>query len=234
MPSNISFLNGSLSYIKEIKVPSRASRVRIRDEEDVEEEEPEEVREHTDRNADQLSAVQNSLKSMQKTLKQTVFRTYHHNKKKLQDLYEGGEIPPRADKKLKKRGVEIDAIRFLFNPASFTQTVENLFHYSFLVKEGVATMRIRKKGIGDNFGIKGAPGGLACHYVEDASSHPANTQAVVSLSMQDWRDLIKAYDIRKGDLPYRTGSTQTKSVDLTQVLDDELSEDDDDEEEASS
>lgn len=213
MPSKVSFLNGSLTYVKEIKVQQRAKRARIV-EEDAQEEQPEDVRGHQDRNADQLSAIEVSLKSMQKTLKQTVFRTYHHNKKKLKDLYQG-EIPPGVDKKLKKRGVEIDAIRFLFNPASFTQTVENIFHYSFLVKEGVATLRTRKKGIGDNFGNRGAPGGLACHYVEDATSHPTNTQAIVSLSMQDWRDLIKAYNVKKGDLPYRTGSAQTKSVLLT-------------------
>mmetsp|Transcript_30354 Transcript_30354/g.72742 ORF Transcript_30354/g.72742 Transcript_30354/m.72742 type:complete len:532 (+) Transcript_30354:153-1748(+) len=223
IPSNVSFFNGSLTNGRAIKVRQRAKRERVV-EEDAEEEEPEEVREHTDRNADQLSAIQKSMRSMRKTLKTRVLNTYYKNKRKLQEMHEGGEIPPRLNKKLKKHGVEIDAIRFLFNPHSFTQTVENIFHYSFLVKEGLSTLRVRKKGFGDDFGAKTASGGLACQYVEDAKSHNSpNTQAVLSLTMQDWRDLCIAFDVKNGDLPYRIGSTQTKTVELSQES--ELSDD---------
>jgi hypothetical protein len=219
MPSNVSFLNGSLADGRAIVVRQRAKRVRIVAE-DAEEEEPEEIGEHTDRNADQLSAIQKSMKSMRRTLKTRVLNTFYKNKRKLQEMHEGGEIPPRLNKKLKKHGVEIDAIRFLFNPHSFTQTVENIFHYSFLVKQGLATLRVRNKGFGDDFGNKTAPGGLACQYVEDYaksqnSSHP-NTQAVLTLTMQDWRDLCTAYNLKNGDLPYRIGSTQTRTVEWSQ------------------
>lgn len=154
---------------------------------------------------------------MEKTLKTRVLNTYFKNKRKLQEIHEGGEIPPRLNKKLKKHGVEIDAIRFLFNRYSFTQTVENIFHFSFLVKEGLAALRVRTTAFGDDFGNSDAPGGLACHYVEDAKNHHSpNTQSVMSLTMQDWRDLCNAYDVKNGDLPYRTGSTQTKTVELSQ------------------
>ncbi|CAJ1959066.1 unnamed protein product [Cylindrotheca closterium] len=223
MPSNISFLNGSLADGRALTVRQRAKRVRVV-EENAEEVEPEVVKEHTDRNADQLSAIQRSMKSMEKTLKTRVLNTYFKNKRKLNEIHNGEELPPRLDKKLKKLGLEIDAIRFLFNPHSFTQTVENIFHYSFMVKQGLATLRVRKKGFGDDFGNKSAPGGLACQYVDDfakkshgeKSSHP-NTQAILTLTMKDWRDLCTAYNLEMGDLPYRIGSTQTKTVDLSQA-----------------
>jgi len=215
LPSNISFLYGPLTDGKTLEVKQRAKRVVVQEDSDAEEENPEDVKGHTDRNADQLSAIEKSMKDLQKTLRKRVNETYQENKRKLEDIH-GAEVPNKLKKKLKKHGVEIDAIQFLFNPKSFTQTVENIFHYSFLVKKGSASLKVQEKGFGQ-FLDQEAPGGIVAKYVQEKGSHPPPRQSIVSLTMQDWRDLCKAYNVEKGDLPHRTGSKQTKRVALSQL-----------------
>jgi len=198
IPTEVSFLNGPLAEIKPPKVKTRTKRAHL-EEEECEEERPEEVQGHMERTADQLSAVEESIKVLYNTLRRRTHATFQGNKRKLEEIYGGDAIPVKLQKKLKKHGVEIDAIQYLFNPNSFTQTVENIFHYSFLVKTGRATLKVKKKG------FQQAPGGVVCRHVEEGeSSHPFSTQAVLSLTMKDWRDLCQVYNVTMGDLPHRT------------------------------
>lgn len=209
VPSCVSFLNGPLTDGRTLEVKQRAKRQKPEeDDEDVEEERPEDVQGHTTKDADQLSAIEQSMRVLHKTLQKRVNTTYAENKRKLSDAYDG-QIPPKLKKKLKRHGVEIDAIQYLFNPKSFTQTVENLFHYSFLVKRGNASLRVNDKGFGEFLG-EDTNGGIFAKYVNEDTSHPLPKQAIISLTMKDWRDLCKAYEVTDGDLPHRTGSKHTR------------------------
>ncbi|KAL3934284.1 MAG: hypothetical protein SGBAC_009962 [Bacillariaceae sp.] len=217
VPSNVSFLNGPLTDGKTLLVKQRAKRVTLQEDSEAEEENPEEVKGHTARNADQLSAIEESMKDMHKTLKKRGNDTYKENKRKLEEAHQGKqEVPTKLRKKLKKHGMKIDAVQYLFNPKSFTQTVENIFHYSFLIKKGNAGLRTEKSGFGEVLG-ENAPGGLFARYIPETDSHPAPKQAIVSLTMKDWRALCKAHNVTRGDLPHRTGSKQTRRAVLSQM-----------------
>lgn len=204
-----------MTHGKTLEVKQRAKREKKAEESDAEEENPEEVKDHTKRDADQLSAIEKSMKDLFKTLKKRANETYKENKRKVDEAH-GEEAPTKLKKKLKKHGAKIDAVQYLFNPKSFTQTVENIFHYSFLVKKGAASLKVEQHGFGEYLG-ESAPGGLTAMYIPETDSHPAPKQAVVSLTMADWRALCKAHDVTKGDLPHRTGSKQTKRAVLSQM-----------------
>lgn len=207
IPSNVSFLNGPLQDGQPVQVRQRMHRRQERVAEDnAREEKPEDVQGHTHKDADQLSAIEQSMMAMSKILKKKVDRKYRENKKRLSERYHG-KIPEPVKKKLKKHGVEINAVQFLFNPNSFTQTVENIFHYSFLVKKGFASICVRERAFGDE-GVVAEPGPLI-KYINETQKPPPR-QEILSLTMKDWRDLCKAYNVSEGDLPHRSGSKHAR------------------------
>ena len=146
------------------------------------------------------------MKVLDKTLRKKVDACYIQQKRKLEEVYQG-DIPKEEKKKLKKYGAEICATKYLFNPKSFTQTVENIFHYSFLVKKGSAALNIRKTGFGEN----GKPGPVV-KYVSNPTGkqQPPPKQFVLNMTMKDYRDLLEAYEVTEGDLPHRTGSKHVR------------------------
>ena len=84
--------------------------------------------------------------------------------------------------------------------------MENVFHYSFLVKKGEASLRVRnEQQLCDGVTL---PGGPVAKYIktENRDVHPTPKQAIVSLTMKDWRQIIQHYGIEKSNVPHRTGS----------------------------
>mmetsp|Transcript_35503 Transcript_35503/g.47659 ORF Transcript_35503/g.47659 Transcript_35503/m.47659 type:complete len:120 (+) Transcript_35503:98-457(+) len=107
-------------------------------------------------------------------------------------------------KRAKRHGSDIDAVQYLFNPKSFTQTVENIFHFSFLVKKGSAGIFVRSKEDSEKYG--GAKAGPVVRAVGGGAEKPPPKQAIVALNMKDWKDLCQQFEVKKGDIPHRTGS----------------------------
>lgn len=85
---------------------------------------------------------------------------------------------------------ELDGVQFLCNPHSFTQTVENVFNYSHLVKQGRAEIGRNGNGLYVKKVNQAGGDGLPC------------TQAVCSFTMEDWRRLT-ANQTRQ-NLPHRS------------------------------
>lgn len=215
-PSHVSFLNGPLLDGKEeIQVKKRTKRTHQKmspEEANAKEERPDDIQGHTARGADQLSAVEQNICDVSDAVKRKVDKTYIANKKKLKEKYGSSEkIPSKVAKKLRKN-TGVCAVELLFNPKSFTQTVENLFHYSFLVKKGDAVFSVRdKKVVADGvLELDGGPVVKPVRHDEGKSPPPPPRQAIVSLTMKDWRDLIEAYDVKESDVPHREGSIYEK------------------------
>lgn len=179
IPSRIQFLKGPLHADY---VPKRAvgKRKRVEFVDEGEEEHPDEVK-NQETNSDRLSAVDRNIQVLNKVLKQRSEEV----KQRLNCL--------PANKRLRQH-CEVNAIQYMFNPHSFTQTVENLFHFSFLVKSGRAKIAAR-------------PDGPKVASIS-RSQEKEPTQAIVSLTMKDWRDLCSAYEVEQSDVPHRTGSKQ--------------------------
>jgi len=208
VPSQVSFLNGPLvDGNEEIQVKQRAKRVRnTQTESDAEEERPEDVKGHTARGEDQLSAIQKNMADVKHALEVKVDRNYNSKKRQLGRKYGGVDsIPERMKKKLKKHN-DVCAIELLFNPKSFTQTVENMYHYSFLVKEGNGSLQVRDNKILDkDKGIQ-LEGGPVVKYIKSVNGDKVVSQprqAVINLTMEDWKDLVEAYDVKSSDVPHR-------------------------------
>lgn len=82
----------------------------------------------------------------------------------------------------------ISYYEFVIDPKSFSRTVENIFHTSFLIRDGLARMYLDS-------------GKLPCiapveeGEVEAGGSY-SRKQCIVSISPKTWRELIEAFDIR--------------------------------------
>jgi hypothetical protein len=223
IPSRVSFLNGPLQHGETLQIKLRVQRQRAVEQDTTEEAEPEDVQGGQTKDCDHLSAVEQSMDVLEKVLHKQVRKTYTNHKKRLLEE-NGGELPPDVHKRLKKHGLDFCAIKYLFNPTSFTQTVENIFHYSFLIKQGRSQIALREKV--SEFG----PAGPVVKYKDLDARRSEDKQCIATLTMQDWRELKAAYQVDTGDVPNRTGSkqhkgrgggatqTQTQSSQLSQEL----------------
>lgn len=94
-------------------------------------------------------------------------------------------------------------VDLLFNKKSFTQTVENIFDFSFLVKAGEQSLELDKH---EEAPVSGWPATIT----EDAQGNPdissdkqkKNNQVIWSFSMKDWNKINKEIN-PKGLIPHR-------------------------------
>lgn len=88
--------------------------------------------------------------------------------------------------------------KFVVNPDSFTETVENMFDLSFSIKEGQAAMKIDKdKGYPVVYRVKNTV------LVEQFGKTVFPAEAVIKLDYSDFKDIIKAFNIGKSTIPSR-------------------------------
>lgn len=201
VPSGISFLCGPMDLVYEPK--ERKVRQRRVVEEDAEEEKAEELTNQNKKDADKLSAVEQHIKTINKTLKKRSVQECQEKLEELSSLPELTDSQKAKKEKLEKRGLEpICAIKCLFNPKSFTQTVENVFHFSFLVRTGAAKIQVGTNE--DDAGPKIMPSRL--------EAGVNTSQAIVALNMRDWKAMCEAFQVEESDVPHRTGSKHAKNT----------------------
>lgn len=119
---------------------------------------------------------------------------------------------------LRKHGLapnwEVPLLRFAVNPNSFSQTVENLFYISFVVKEGYFLVSKDEDGLPtlrkyhqppEHGEIILTEAGLreATDNASDRPSGASRHQAIFSIDYETWQKLIVAYDITESSIPHR-------------------------------
>ncbi|BEI92881.1 uncharacterized protein CcaverHIS019_0505090 [Cutaneotrichosporon cavernicola] len=112
----------------------------------------------------------------------------------------------KALRRLDTSGQGLNFFAFVCNPESFSQTVENIFYVSFLVREGRA-------------GIDVAEDGLVKIYArsprseDDEGEGGVRHQAVMEMDMATWREAVEIFDLRESLIPTRAPvSTQGPSA----------------------
>ncbi|XP_061870783.1 non-structural maintenance of chromosomes element 4 homolog A-like [Colius striatus] len=78
---------------------------------------------------------------------------------------------------------------FVIDPNSFARTVENLFHVSFLIKDGFARITLDEDKLPIIEPCEEDEGR------EDARRSPSRNPAVISLSHEEWKKVIEAFEI---------------------------------------
>jgi hypothetical protein len=186
LPECVTFLAGALDH--DVTVKKKAAR-KPREKAVVDDSEvvkPETVINNKS-DADKLSAMEKAMRVIRRKL---VARTLEEKDKSPS----AGEHP------------DIDGVQFLVNPKSFTQTVENIFNFSFLIKKGEAEIGVRPRGALNN-SLAQKPGLFTAHRtLNDPDAATECTQAVCSFTMADWRRLCESRNMQEGDLPHRTGT----------------------------
>ncbi|KAL2161324.1 hypothetical protein VTH06DRAFT_8545 [Thermothelomyces fergusii] len=97
----------------------------------------------------------------------------------------------------------IDLLRFVVNPRSFGQTVENMFYVSFLIREGSVRLEFDDDGLPSIEPVR-----------KNSSAEPSRSkaamrhQAIMSIDMATWRDIIDAFDIKEPMIPHRQEEPQ--------------------------
>jgi len=183
VPDRVRFLAGPMEAEREAKERKVAHRQKRTDMSNVEEVRPEQVTKEKG-TSDQASAVEKSMKEMKDKLTERVIAESNEND---------------CD--------DIDGVQFLFNPKSFTQTVENMFYYSFLVKKGEAEIGVRSRIEGDGnkrLGLYAAP-------IPKLDDKLPARQAVISFTMRDWRNLCEAHNVKEGDMGDRKTMQQKRA-----------------------
>lgn len=213
VPSRVAFLNGPVDVVYVPKERKKREKRVVEEEEDEEEEQPEELdQKNKDKDGDKLSAVERNIATVNKVLNKKSQAAYQKNRTAFaeeEDAMDEDE-KKRMRKRLKTRGFEIDAVQHLFNPQSFTQTVENIFHFSFLVKKGSAGISVRTEEESKEWGGVGPGPVVRAVGMSHHSKQPTQKQAIVSLTMQDWRDMCQAFEVTESDIPHRKGSKHTR------------------------
>ncbi|KAI0402469.1 Nse4 C-terminal-domain-containing protein [Xylaria palmicola] len=90
----------------------------------------------------------------------------------------------------------IDLLKFVVNPKSFGQTVENMFYVSFLIRDGAIQIEFDENRLPS---LQPTANQDPSAPKRDAQRH----QAVLSIDMQMWRDIIDAFNITEPMIEHR-------------------------------
>lgn len=197
IPPSVQFLLGPLEqdYTPSQRRRRQQRQVDESEEEDEEEQRPDEVK----KQKTAQNIMEKQMKECTKALIRESKKQYDKDMAEIQREYGSDDDCDEAKKRERAKAVQnagkIPLVNALWNHKSFTQTVENLFHLSFMVKEGRAELGTTDEGT-PTFRSRTNMNMLQ-------ADHPPSRQAIISLNMKDWRALTEAYEAYDHVVPNR-------------------------------
>ncbi|XP_041644870.1 non-structural maintenance of chromosomes element 4 homolog A [Cheilinus undulatus] len=91
---------------------------------------------------------------------------------------------------------------FVIDPSSFSRTVENIFHTSFLIRDGLARMYLDDDKLPCIAPVEESE--------EAAEGAGSRKQGIVSITPKIWKELIDAFDITGALIPVPPSDTQNE------------------------
>ncbi|KAK4162451.1 Non-structural maintenance of chromosomes element 4 A [Cladorrhinum sp. PSN259] len=200
-PALPGFLLGPLSIEKKIrKVAKRSAPFRVNNLLEVRPQElrPEDLKQSDDTNLTTLCS------NIYKRLNDAQIKAQDKAEKEIEEQ----DVTPEEQRAIMERHAlrstgGIDLLRFVVNPLSFGQTIENMFYVSFLIRDGLITLDFDGDGLPSIEPTLQAEAPPGTH-----SRTKPRHQAIMSLDMSTWRDIIEAFDIKEPMIAHRQEEAQ--------------------------
>ncbi|UJR22490.1 hypothetical protein I4U23_025543 [Adineta vaga] len=131
------------------------------------------------------------VKEFNSELGEQTIKQIMHIKRCLVERYKSADCSP------------IDYFEFVIDPASFAKTVENMFHVSFLIKEGFVNLfqdDVSLPALEPTSKAMNRTANSNSSTQADESTERAN-QMIMSITMDEWEQLIEVYDIVEAQIP---------------------------------
>ncbi|KAJ4386369.1 hypothetical protein N0V93_009264 [Gnomoniopsis smithogilvyi] len=198
-PALPGFLLGPLSVQKKArKIVTRTAPLRIRDMQEVR---PEVLRaEDIAKNEEgDLTAI---CAKIHKQLKNVQMAAYQQ----LQQIQDEDGDEDNVNAAMERLGIaesgNIDLVRFCINPKSFGQTVENIFYVSFLIRDGHVAVHYEENGLPSLAISSDSVSTVSA----ESKAGTRKYQAVLSIDMPLWRELIQTFNIKESMIEHRKES----------------------------
>ncbi|KAK5990989.1 Non-structural maintenance of chromosome element 4-like protein [Cladobotryum mycophilum] len=157
-------------------------------------------------NIDDLARKENDLTAICRQILQQLYKLQADTQETVADLIEDDMDDEEKTRIMHQHGLRstggIDLMRFVVNPKSFGQTVENLFYVSFLIRDGKVEIDF------DEFDLPALAPVDRDEEEEGAVRQGASKhQAILSMDMVTWRDIIDTFNLVEPMIEHREESS---------------------------
>ncbi|KAL5598930.1 hypothetical protein BROUX41_003751 [Berkeleyomyces rouxiae] len=187
------FLLGPLHAEKKIrKIGKRSARLRI---ESLQETRPEVL------NTEDLAKVDNDLTVICARILNVLGETQERIQDTLEDLLQNVTSEEEQLRLMHEHGLRstggVDLMRFVVNPRSYAQTVENMFYVSFLIRDGKVAVEFDDDGLPSLSPVENQDIGGGGH------SADARHQAIFTLDKHTWNTIVEALSLSSPMIEHR-------------------------------
>ncbi|KAL6902862.1 Nse4 C-terminal domain-containing protein [Trichoderma evansii] len=153
-------------------------------------------------NVDDLAKKENDLTVICGKILQQLYKIQANAQETVADLITDDMEEDEKTRLMHEHGLRstggIDLMRFVVNPKSFGQTIENLFYVSFLIRDGRVEIDFDEDGLPALAPVD-REGDDAGAIRQSTSKH----QAILSMDMETWQDIIDTLGLKEPMIEHR-------------------------------
>ncbi|PNP44845.1 hypothetical protein TGAMA5MH_03258 [Trichoderma gamsii] len=153
-------------------------------------------------NVDDLAKKENDLTVICGKILQQLYKIQANAQETVADLITDDMEEDETTRLMHEHGLRstggIDLMRFVVNPKSFGQTIENLFYVSFLIRDGRVEINFDEDGLPALAPVD-RDGDDAGAIRQSTSKH----QAILSMDMETWQDIIDTLGLEEPMIEHR-------------------------------